>query len=66
MVAGQSGSLFLVQDSTGSRTAAWGAYWKFPGGTAPTLSTAANSQDRVDYIVRHTSVIQCVFTGNYS
>ena len=66
MVAGQSGSLFLVQDATGSRTAAWGAYWKFPGGTAPTLSTAANSQDRVDYIVRHTSVIHCVFTGNYS
>ena len=26
LTAGQSGSIFLVQDSTGSRTAAWGSY----------------------------------------
>jgi len=65
-VAGQSGSIFIVQDGTGSRTLTWGTYWDFPAGTAPTLSTAASAVDRVDYIVRSTTSIQAVFTGNYS
>ena len=41
IVAGQSGSIFIVQDATGSRTLAYGTYYDFAGGTAPTLSTAA-------------------------
>jgi hypothetical protein len=65
-VAGQSGSIFVVQDGTGSRTLAYSSNWKFPGGTAPTLSTTANAVDRIDYIVRSSSLIQAVFTGNYS
>ena len=63
---GQSGSIFLVQDGTGSRTITWGSYWDFVGGTAPTLSTAANAVDRIDYIVRTATSIHAVFTGNYS
>ena len=66
LTAGQSGSIFLVQDATGSRTVSWGSYWDFPGGTAPTLSTAANAVDRVDYIVRNSTSIHTVFTANYS
>lgn len=66
LVAGQSGSLFIVQDGTGSRTLTWGSYWDFPAGTAPTLTTTASAVDRVDYIVRTTGSIQAVFTGNYS
>jgi len=66
LTAGQSGSIFLVQDGTGSRTAAWGSYWDFAGATAPTLSTAANSVDRVDYIVRSSTSIHTVFTAAYS
>lgn len=65
-VAGQSGSIFIVQDGTGSRTLSWGSYWDFAGGTAPTLSTAANAVDRVDYIVRSSTSIHTVFTANYS
>jgi len=65
-VAGQSGSIFVVQDGTGSRTLTWGTSWEFPAGTAPTLSTAASAVDRVDYIVRSSTSIQAVFTGNYS
>jgi hypothetical protein len=64
--AGQSGSIFLVQDGTGSRTAAWGSYWDFAGGTAPVLTTTAAGIDRVDYIVRSSTSIHTVFTGNYS
>jgi len=66
ITAGQSGSIFIVQDATGGRTASWGSYWDFPGGTAPTLSTAANAVDRVDYIVRSSTSIHTVFTANYS
>lgn len=66
LVAGQSGSIFISQDGTGSRTLAYGSYLKFAGGTAPTLSTTANAVDRIDYIVRSSTNIQCVFTGNYS
>lgn len=66
LVTGQSGSIFLVQDGTGSRTATWGSYWDFVGGTAPTLTTTANAVDRVDYIVRSATSIHAVFTGNYS
>ena len=64
--AGQSGSIFLVQDGTGSRTAAWGSYWAFAAGTAPTLTTTASAVDRVDYVVRSAASIHAVFTGNYS
>jgi hypothetical protein len=64
--AGQTGSIFVVQDGTGSRTLSFGAYWKFPGGTAPTLSTAAGSVDRIDYIVYTTTAIHAVATLNVS
>ena len=66
IVAGQSGSIFIVQDATGSRTLAYGTYYDFAGGTAPTLSTAADAVDRIDYLVRSATSIHCVFTANYS
>jgi hypothetical protein len=66
IVAGQSGSFFITQDGTGSRTLAYGSYYDFAGNTAPTLSTTANSVDRIDYIVRTSTSIHCVFTANYS
>lgn len=66
LTAGQSGSIFLVQDITGGHTLSWGSYWDFPGGSAPTLSTAPNAIDRVDYIVRSSTSIHTVFTANYS
>ena len=50
-VDGQSGSIIITQDGTGSRTAAWNSAFKWTGGTAPTLSTAANAVDRIDYLV---------------
>ncbi len=66
LTAGQSGSIFLVQDGTGGRTLAYGTQYDFIGGTAPTLSTGANAVDRIDYVVRTTGSIHCVFTANYS
>lgn len=66
LTAGQSGSIFITQDGTGSRTLAYGTYWDFIGGTAPTLSTTAGAVDRLDYLVRTTGSIHTVFTANYS
>jgi hypothetical protein len=60
IVAGQSGSFFITQDGTGSRTLAYGGYFKFVGGTAPTLSTAAASVDRIDYIAKSSTIIHAV------
>jgi len=64
--AGQCGSIFLVQDGTGSRTLSFGSSYEFIGGAAPTLSTAASTVDRLDYIVRTSTAIHCVFTAAYS
>ena len=59
-VAGQSGSIFITQDDTGSRTLAFGTNFKFVAGTAPTLSTAAASVDRIDYVVASATKIHAV------
>ena len=56
---GQSGSIFITQDGTGSRTASFNSAFKFVGGTAPTLSTSANAVDRIDYIIKSSNVIHC-------
>ena len=66
LTAGQSGSIFLVQDSTGSRTVNWDSYWDFAGGNAPQLTTDASAIDRIDYVVRTTGSIHAVATLNYS
>ena len=58
-VVGQSGSIFITQDGTGSRTASFNSAFKFVGGVAPTLSTAASAIDRIDYIIKSSNVIQC-------
>ncbi len=66
LTAGQSGSIFILQDSSGSRTLSFGSYWDFAGASAPTLTTDASAVDRVDYIVRSTTSIHAVFTAAYS
>lgn len=65
-VAGQSGSIFVAQDGTGSRTLAYSSDWEFAGGTAPTLSTAASAVDRIDYIVRASGSIHAVLTKAFA
>lgn len=57
LTAGQSGSIFIVQDGTGTRLFTYGSFWDFPVGTVPTLTTTANAVDRLDYLVRTTGSI---------
>lgn len=57
LTAGQSGVIVITQDATGSRTLAYGSNFKFPGGTAPTLTTTANAVDVLAYYVESASRI---------
>ena len=57
LTAGQSGVIVITQDGTGSRTLAYGSNFKFPGGTAPTLTTTASAVDVIAYYVESSSRI---------
>lgn len=61
---GQSGVIIVKQDATGGRTLAFGSNWKFPGGTAPTLTTTANAVDLLAYHVESTTRIAVRFIGD--
>ena len=45
LVSGAFYALNVIQDATGSRTLTWNSVFKWTGGAAPTLSTAANAKD---------------------
>ncbi len=61
---GQSGVVFLAQDGSGNRIASFSAAWRFPNGTAPSLSAAANAVDALVYVVRAANVITAVLIPN--
>ena len=50
--AGQAGMITFIQDGTGSRTTVWNSVFKWSGGAAPTLSTAAGAVDILFYSCR--------------
>jgi hypothetical protein len=52
---GQSGYIIVKQDGTGSRTLSYGSSWRFPGNTAPTLTTTASAVDLIVYTARDSS-----------
>ena len=47
LVDGQALQIRVIQDATGTRTLAYGTTFKWPGGTAPVLTTAANAVDLI-------------------
>lgn len=61
-LVGRAGTLTLeiTQDATGSRLVTWAGNVLFPGGTPPTLSTAANA---VDLVVFRWTGTQWLFMG---
>jgi hypothetical protein len=58
---GQVIRIVVKQDGTGGRTLAYGSAYKFPGGTAPVLSTGANA---IDYLAFEYSGADSVWIGN--
>lgn len=51
LVKGQSGSIDIHQDNTGSRTLTYGWGWQFAAGVAPALTLAARAKDKLTYQV---------------
>lgn len=64
VVAGQSGVIRVVQDGSGGRSLAFNSVFKFPGGTAPTLTTTANAVDLLAYHCETTTRIAVRFIGD--
>lgn len=56
MKAGGTYILRVIQDGAGSRTLAYGAAYKWPGGTAPTLSTGGGAVDILTFLSDGTSM----------
>lgn len=63
-VAGQSGSIFIVQGSTTCAAPTWGDQYLFAGGTAPALTGTTGVISRIDYVVQEAGKIHCVTTDN--
>ena len=57
-VAGQSGVITITQGAT-PRTLAYNTFWKFPGGTVPTLTATAGAVDVFAYSVESGSRCTC-------
>lgn len=64
LTAGQSGVITITQDATGSRTLAYGSYWKFPSGTAPVLTSTASAVDALAYYVDSSTRITARLVGD--
>ena len=56
--AGKAGMITFIQDGSGGHTSVWNSIFKFAGGTTPTLSTAANAIDILNYNCRSTTYCQ--------
>jgi len=63
--AGKSFILFLKQDGTGSRTVTWSTV-KWPGGTAPTITSTASRQDIYSFFADGTNWYGVNVAQNYT
>jgi len=64
-VAGQSGSIHIIQDGTGSRTLSYNTVFQFPAASVPTLSTGAADVDMLAYMVRSAATIDAQLIKNF-
>src|ERR1700674_569743 len=55
--------LYVMQDATGSRLITWDPVFKWPGGAAPTLSTAANALGLIAFVTDGTNMYGVAQTG---
>ena len=64
-VAGQSGTIHIIQDGTGSRTLGYNTVWQFVSATVPTLSTGAGDVDILCYIARSATTIDAALLKDF-
>ena len=61
---GQSGIIYVVQDSGGSNTLSFSDVWKFPSGNNPSLTREASAVDALSFFVRGVSAIDVAAVKN--
>ena len=59
-LAGQTGSIYIVQDGTGDRTLSYNTAWRFSEGSVPVATTAASAVDLLIYNARSATTIDAV------
>lgn len=64
ITAGQHGVIVITQNGTGSNTLAYGSFYKFPAGTAPSLTTTASAVDVLAYYVESSTRITARLIGD--
>jgi len=64
-VAGQSGTIHIIQDGTGSRTLGYNTVWQFVSATVPTLSTGGGDVDILCYIARSATTIDAALLKDF-
>ena len=58
-VVNQSGAIYVLQSSAGSKTLSFGLGYKFSGNSPPTITTTANAVDLIVYTVRTANSVIC-------
>lgn len=64
--AGATYVFIFTQDATGGRTVAWGNYFNWPGGVAPTITAAAKAVDVVTFVAQSTTILLGTISQNFS
>lgn len=59
IVAGQKGRIYLTQHASSPKTLAYGSFYKFSGGTAPTVTATNSAIDCLYYDVLDSTHIAC-------
>ena len=63
--AGQTGSIYFIQNVSGAHTVAFGNAWKFPEASAPSNSTSVSAVDLLVYNVRSAATIDAVMIKSF-
>lgn len=64
LVAGQSGVIVFTQHASSPKTLAFGGYWKFPSGSAPSVTASNSAVDVLVYYVESTTRISAKLLGD--
>jgi len=62
---GQSGSIRIIQDATGSRTLSYNSAYQFVSGSAPTMDTSAGAQSILVFSCRSATTIDAVMLHDF-
>ena len=62
---GQTGSIRIIQDATGSRTLSYNSAYQFVSGSAPTMDTSAGAQSILVFSCRSATTIDAVMLHDF-